>query len=252
MLIDTCTATLPDVTCIPTQIVADVFFTGDDPVGFADILRQALLMWPFNITGLLGIGNLEVTEGPTNRETPIPTPSPSRASGTIDGITGGEDRSIDGGNSVNPGAFVAAGLAALVLVIVGLFVIRRRRQSDDVMSKHRELQNDDEGGMTTDDDDTLQNVTVASPPRKSYIVGENDSLQSWNSRKAKDGQEVFIASTQFQHSPHHECSSPNCEACEIKRQQGTRFVLADSSSDHNEYMMSQSTRNYEQNDTVDL
>jgi len=215
-------------------------------------------MWPFNIPGFLGFGNLVVSEGsdPPSIVTSTPTVSPGD-DGDRDGDAIGIDKDTSPeGSSVNPGAFVAAGVAALTLVILALFVARRRRNSDESLSKHRELADDDDGDMSTDDE-TMQNVTAVTPPRKSYIVGENESLQSWGSREVgEDGQEVFVANVSaldYRHSPHHMCSSPNCEMCEQKRQEGTRFVMADSGMDqHASFVPSESARQYEHEDTVDL
>jgi len=259
----TCTTQVPDSVCIPTDIDAELFHNGPAPQGFAEQIRQAILMWPFSIPGLLGIGSLEVTEVPDDGSTPAPVtpapvtaPTPAPIAGSP--VVGIQDRAPSGGDSVNPGAFVAAGVAGLILIIVALFVVRRRRNSDESLSKHRELGDDeDDGGLATDEDDeTMQNVTIDStPPRKSYVVGEDESLRSWDSRHAgADGQEVYVASPamDFQHSPHHECSSPTCEACEKKRQQGTKFVMADSGIDTPTYLPAESDRNYEQEDTVDL
>ena len=216
-------------------------------------------MWIFDIPGLLGFGNIAVTDPDANGDgngnggsaTTPPTKPPTDDNGAI--VRGTTDELSPKDDKLNPGAFVAIGVASLILIFVALFVCRRRRRSsDDSLSKHRELPDDedDEGGMTTDDDETMQ----ASPPRKSYVVGENESLQSWTSRQPGDGQEVYMAAaaTDYQHSPHHECSSPNCEACEKKRQQGTRFVMADPGIEAPTYLPADSARQYEQDDTVDL
>lgn len=219
-------------------------------------------MWPFDIPGLLGIGNLVFTEGPKTSSTltssPTVSPGDNGDRDRDNTVAAASGNTSPEGNSVNPGAFVAAGVAALTLVILALFVVRRRRSSDESLSKHRELADDDDGGMSTDDE-TMQNVTAETetPPRKSYIVGENESLQSWDSRRTgMDGQEVYVANVaamDYRHSPHHMCSSPNCEMCEQKRQQGTRFVMADSGMDgHASFIPSESARQYEHEDTVDL
>ena len=234
-----------------------LYYSGDSPEGFEELIRQAFLMWPFDISGLLGFGNLQVTEG-SDSLTSSPTASPGDGNGTRgDSGVNGINAASPEGSSVNPGAFVAAGLAALTLALLALFVARRRRYSDESLSKHRELADDEDAGLTTDDDDTLQN-TAAVPQRKSYVVGEGDSIQSWDSgRNGNDGQEVYAAPSpvmDLHHSPHHMCSSPNCEVCEQKRQQGTRFVMADSSMDqHSSYIHSEENdRDYEHDDTVDL
>ena len=212
-------------------------------------------MQPFNVTGLLGLGNLVVTEG-TGTLTSSPTASPGEGDGNRDPGVSSINASAED-KSVNPGAFVAAALAGLTLVFLALFVAKRRRDSDESLSKHRELQDDEDLGLTTDDDDTLQN-REAIPPRKSYVVGEGESVQSWDSQLVPDhdGQEVYAASPvmDYQHSPHHMCSSPNCELCEQKRQQGTRFIMADSGKDqHMSFIPSEENdRDYEHDDTVDL
>jgi len=238
-----------------TVVVSSV--NGPPDEGFPDRLRQAILMWPFDIPGFLGFGgNLVVTEGNGSNSTSTPTASPE-GDGTRGGVAGIEDDTQPEGKNVNPGAFVAAGVAALTLIIVAMFVVRRRRNSDESLSKHRELaDDDDEGGLTTDDDDTaIHASTVVTLPQKSYVIGEeNDSLRSWND-PGGDGQEVFVP--EYQHAPDHMCSSPNCEACEIKRRQGTTFVMADSSlgQEHatfESFSPEDSVRQYEHDDTVDL
>lgn len=245
---------MADSLCVPTIIRSDVFYNGDAPVGFEDLIRQAILMQSFNVSGLRGLGNLIVTEG---SGASAPAAAPGDEDGNRDpGVSSINSAADD--KSVNPGAFVAAGLAGLTLVLLALFVARRRRYSDESLSKHRELQEDEDLGLTTDDDDTLQQREVI-PQRKSYVVGEADSVQSWDSRKSpgNDGQEVYAASSpvvDYQHSPHHMCSSPNCELCEQKRQQGTRFIMADSGNDqHVSFIPSEENdRDYEHDDTVDL
>ena len=185
-----------------------------------------------------------------------PTPGPVNRQASPVAVSGIQN-SQSNGSSVNPGAFVAAAVAVLTLVLVSLFVVRRHRNSSaDSQSKHREFTDDeDDLGHETDENTAM---SPAGPVRKSYVVSDNSLEDSFYSgRSGGEGQEIYKAvdrsrqQRDFRYEPHDECSSPNCEACEMKRRSGTKFVAADTGI---QSLITQDLppREYEADDTVSL
>jgi hypothetical protein len=247
-----------------------LYYNGNEPNDFPVALRQALLYWNWNISGFLGFGDISITTtsnstagGGSSSPAPAPTPIAPRAMGpTVSGI----QKSEKSKSRVNPTAPIVASLAAVILIVVATFVVRRRKQnSDDSISKHRELVDDDgdglDPGMETDidpgmetDEYTADYASARTPP-KSYVVGDGDSTFE----ESHQGQEVFAASLEqhqeyedFRQAPHHQCSSPNCDACEAKRQQGIKFVTAETGFEHAPHLPPNATRDYDAEDTVSL
>jgi hypothetical protein len=280
-----------NVECVPSIIGTNLYYYGDEPTTFGEQLRQAILIWNFDINGLLGFGEVQVeevaspepavnepdnnsttsnntstnttTEPPPAASVSSPTPGPrtraSPPSGTVSGIQNNESRD----RSVNPGAFVAAAVAALTLMLVAVFVAKRQRdRSTDSISKHREFHDDEDNdsdlGNETDDNTAVTPIpamTPQSPPpqqRLAYIVGDDES---WNTgRSSAMGQEILASSALtelLQHGPHVTCSSPNCEVCELKRQMGTKFVASSAAMD-SPPREELPPRRYEAEDTVSL
>jgi hypothetical protein len=185
------------------MFTSEVFYYGDEPVGFGDKLVQAILYEQFNIPGLQSFEDVQVTEddsgdepnsgaapapGPTDRELP-PTAPPT------------EESTQRSENGPNPGAFVAVAAAALTVVLLALFVVRRRRDAalTDSQAKHLEFTDDvddDVGGETGDDNSA--NTSLPPPARKSYILSDQSLDDSWNSagRRVNEGQEVYTTSRQ--------------------------------------------------------
>lgn len=270
-----CTQTQANVNCVPVIIKSDLYYLGAAPVQFGGKLRQALLSANFSIDGLLSVGDLQVQQsagGTPGKATSVgsPTPAPGSNRGTptpvaVSGIQGTTPN--NGGSQANAGAFVAASVAALTLVLVALFVVRRHRNnmSDSVGSKHREL-TDDEGDLENETDDISGISPPRSTPRKAYVVSDASLDESWNSNYVRSptveiGQEVYLP-TQNRNSqammqprnyllePHHECASPDCPTCGMARQYGTTtFIPTDDSEAHTHDMP---VRNYSAKDTVDL
>lgn len=206
-----------------------VYYGGPEPIGYGSLLRKALLFQDFSsVTGLKGFGSMKLEN--LGNET--------SSGDTGDDSTSQSRGSPSSGNNLNPVAFVAAAVAALVVVLLALFFIRRRRQrSSDSVSKHRELTDDeDDLGFDTDGE-------AATPPRKSYILGEDDDTNYSLPRPESTAR----------HGPDEECSSPTCEICEARRQSGTRFLVAENGVEQiNSRLPRDSYRNYQANDTVDL
>jgi hypothetical protein len=280
-----------NVECVPSIIGTNLYYFGDEPTTFGEQLRQAILIWTFDIDGLLGFGEVQVEEvappepavnepdtnsttsngtGTTAEPPPAasesaPTPGPrTRASPpvtTVAGIQNNESRD----RSVNPGAFVAAAMAALALMLVAVFVAKRQRdRSTDSISKHREFHDDEDNdsdlGNETDDNTAMTPIpatTPQSPPppqqRLAYIVGDDESWNTGLSSSAM-GQEMLASpalTELLQHGPHVTCSSPNCEVCELKRQGGTKFVASSAAMD-SPSREELPPRRYEAEDTVSL
>jgi hypothetical protein len=204
------------------------------------------------------------TEPPAASES-APTPGPrTRASPPVGTVAAGIQNNASRDRSVNPGAFVAAAVAALTLMLVAVFVAKRQRdRSTDSISKHREFHDDEDNdsdlGNETDDNTAMTPIpaTPQSPPpppqqRLAYIVGDDES---WNTaRSSAVGQEILASpalTELLQHGPHVTCSSPNCDVCELKRQMGTKFVASNAAMD-SPPREELPPRRYEAEDTVSL
>lgn len=268
-----CTPTGANSVCFPSQFQTDLYFFGDVPESFGDQLKQAILFWDFNIDELLGFGDVQVTEtvvdtgddeedgdvADEDEDGGTPTPGPgTRDVSPVDGTVTGIDRSEGSSNRANPGAFVAAAVAFLTLVLVALFIVKRHRYhvSSDSISKHLELTDDDiDMGNETDDNTAM---TPMPPPLPDvYVVGDDES---YIANRSSDGHEVYRASLSnhpgfsdiVHHGPNEQCSSPNCQACEAQRQSGTRFVGANAGTESPVSNSDLKPREYEADDTVSL
>ncbi len=202
-----------------------VYYGGPEPIGYGSLLKKALLYQDFSsVTGLKGFGSMKL-ENVSSGDPP--------SEDSVDSTS----RSSPSGNNLNPVAFVSAAVAALVVVLLALFFIRRRRRSSDSVSKHRELTDDeDDLGFETDGE-------AVTPPRKSYVLGEDDDT-TYNLPRPE---------STARHGPDEECSSPTCEICEARRQSGTRFLIAENGVEQiNSRLPRDSYRNYQADDTVDL
>jgi hypothetical protein len=244
-----CTQASGNGTCVPCMFDSEVYYFGEEPVGFDDKLIQALLFWQFDIPGLQSFEEVQVTQGDS---APEPDASTSPVPGPTDrGITpptpvSAIETSQNSKNGPNPGAFVAVAAAALTLILVAVFVVRRRRdaRSTDSQSKHVEFTDDfggDVGGDVGEEtgDDNSAHSPVPPPPRKSYIVGDQSLDDSWNStgrRTLNQGQEVY--------------SPPAPESITRRQLSETKFVVADVGLDPT--LTDLPRRFYETDDTVNL
>ena len=230
-------------TCVPCMFTSQVFYYGEQPVGFGDKLLQAILYEEFDIPGLQSFEDVQVNEedsvdgpnadptqapGSTDRGLPTPTTSPVEAT----------TRSST--NGPNPGAFVAVAAAALTVILLAMFIVRRRRDTTVTGSqaKHLEFTDDfeeDVGGETGDDNSAVS--PIPPPPRRSYILSDHSFDDSWNStgqRLADEGQEVYNAS----------------DAMMRRQQSQTRFLTTEVGLDPT--LMDLPKREYETDDTVNL
>lgn len=143
---------------------------------------------------------------------------------------------------------------------------------DDSMTasqmKHRQM-TDDEDDIEHDiavapDAQLSANITVLSAdnPRVAHIVGEpNSVISTWSDNYTDVGSEDDHASESGNedvfafHAKEEWCSSPNCELCEMKRQQGLRFVRTTTkSSDEGSgnVAITNDNRDYPAQDTIEL
>jgi hypothetical protein len=275
------TCTNSDGDCIPVISESSLYFYGDEPQDFSEILRQSMLFWDWsNIPGFQGFADVLVTleesdtdngdngtEGTSSPISSAPQTAAPVSSPTDRGIPAAEIQEEDNKstNGVNPGAPVAAAVAALILILVAMFVVRSRKAEGSIASslKHRELIEYEEDHVTDLGMETDSNQ--GTPVRKSYVVGD-ESVGSWGTGPPAEGQEVYAASLRnenennytydkaidyFPHGPHHECSSPNCITCETRRQAGTRFVVADTGVSIRQLQVD-GPRDYETGNTVEL
>ena len=218
------------------MFTSEVFFNGEEPVGFDEKLRQAMLFTDFDIPGLRSFANVEVSanedQGAAEPE-PTPAPIPAPTSETAVETT---QRSRNG---PSPGVSVAVTVSLLALVLAAIFVVRRHREStsSDSLSKHIEFTDDfpDDAGAETADDNSA-NSPIPSPP-KSYVVSDQSFDESWNAtgrRISHEGQEVYANTPSFaRNHDYHE----------------TSFVEADGPDPR---LMNLPRRFYEADDTVNL
>jgi hypothetical protein len=216
------------------MFTSGVYFFGEEPVGFDEKLRQAMLFTDFDIPGLQSFASVEVSESVDEGDAePEPAPVASPPTETAVETT---QRSRNG---PSPGVSVAVAVSLLALVLAALFVVRRHREgsSSDSLSKHIEFTDDfpDDAGAETADDNSAN--TPIPPPQKSYVVSDQSLDESWNAasrRSAYDGQEVYVSNP----------SSPR-----NRSHPETTFVEADGPDPR---LMNLPRRFYESADTVNL
>jgi hypothetical protein len=204
----------------------------------------------------LGFSNVNVNEGGDGGVTSDEgdnvtlgnnTAAPDGDRGGIDAVQGGQAPDDDD-NKVNPGAFVAAGLAALILVLVALFVTRRRRSTSE--EEALKLQN-----LTDDEDMEAETNSLRSglhsglysdsnsPARKSYVV-EDASEGEWTKDPDNEGREVDYVTTFRDSQAYSTAPSWN--------QGSTRFIVTDSAVEPLALIPDVSDRHYVAEDTVNL
>jgi hypothetical protein len=236
-----CTQSSENSTCVPSIFGSEVYYFGDEPVGFDESLRQALLFSTFDIEGLQNFADIEVTPvdsvGDSN---PAPAPGPSDR-----GVTPTDTNSVEttqqSKNGPSPGVSVAVAVSVLALVLAAVFVARRQRgaRSVDSQSKHIEFTDDfhDDVGAETADDNSA-NSPIPPAPQKSYILSDQSFDDSWNTsarRSTNEGQEVYAASI--------------TSSARQRQKPQTTFVEADGPDPR---LMNLPKRFYEAEDTVNL
>jgi hypothetical protein len=177
---------------------------------------------------------------------------------TVTGI-GVEETSTDKGLSA--GGLVGIVLGALILLLfMLLFAARRRRRDDDDRSlKHQKLED------LADDMEVATNSTGSMSPRRTHVVGEDDSMMSgWTgytperSGERKKNPYYFnqgmdhSLSEQYSNQDVHLCSSATCEQCELRRQAGLQFVPTGMPNHTNTPYPGDASRDYVATDTVQL
>lgn len=181
------------------MFTSEVYFYGEEPVGFDEKLRQAMLFTDFDIPGLQNFADVEVTANVEEGEAePASAPAADRA--TPPTTTTEIETTQRSKNGPSPGVSVAVAVSVLALVLAALFVVRRHREakSSDSLSKHIEFTDDfpiDAGAETADDNSA--NSPIPSP-QKSYVVSDQSLDESWNAtspRSAHEGQEVFAGTS---------------------------------------------------------
>lgn len=203
--IESCSETPANATCVPSMFASELYFYGDEPVGFDEKLRQALLFTDFDIPGLQNFADVQVSSnadedaaGP--EPAPVAQPSDRAAPPTSpDAI----EATQESRNGPSPGVAVAITVSVLALVLAALFVVRRHREakSSDSLSKHIEFTDDfaDDAGAETADDNSAFSP-IQPPPQKSYVLSDQSLDESWNApsrRSSQQGQEVYAAQTSF-------------------------------------------------------
>jgi hypothetical protein len=235
-----CSQSSENTTCVPSLFNSEVFYFGQEPVGFGETLRQALLFTTFDIDGLQNIMDIEVTSADSEDDsnpTPVPGPTDREVSPTNSSSIEATQRSKNG---PSPGVSVAVTVAVLSLVLAALFVVRRHRgaRSTDSQSKHIEFTDDlhDDVGAETADDNSAN--SPIPPPPQSYILSDQSFDESWNTsarRSANESQEVYDASI--------------ASSARRRQQPQTTFIQADGPDPR---LMNLPKRFYEAEDTVNL
>jgi hypothetical protein len=254
----TCTQAVADSKCIPVQFCATIFYNGVGPPESGGLLRQALFLLPAgSITDFQGWGEIELI---VSTKQPPSEPGNNTTAPTDQGnapvTDSDESKGLEPGRTPNSIAFVAAAAASLGVILAALFLIRRRRkETDENVTKIRELTDDeDDLGIETNDDSVVNGRTPSSyvvgratvAPKMAYVLNDEFSTQD----SANDPPTVYRSA--HRHGPYETCNSPTCEICAVRRENGTRFIAADSFHETSRTMSSQRKRNYKTDDTVQL
>jgi hypothetical protein len=278
--LDTCTAGLDaasNLSCFAALIGTDVYYFGDEPIGFEALLQAAIAAGGnFGVSGLVGISGTGVTadtvvvpadgepsDDLTQMDTDDNVPAGAQAP-TDDGEIGGGD----GNNFV--GTAIGVSAAGLAVVLLVLLVAGRRRRSGTSKAEgieHRQLTADEDDdpdmyarevgpdayfGATDDssydypDDEGSESVII-------WDGDEEDGIQAIYSEPAGEN---ILTPEQREALENHSCSSPSCRICEMKNQEGVgvTFVQATTprSFDFPTTLSPDARRNYVSEDTVDL
>jgi hypothetical protein len=178
----------------------------------------------------------------------VVTPS---GSGNINNVVRDSNTVDDEGLNAGGAVAIAAGCLALLLLL--LLLVRRRRDSDEV--SHLKLE--DEGEATFIHELDSQPSNEYSSPRKTHVVGEEDSIFSGWTGYPKDGDfndddsEGVEGILGKRHGDVHACASATCEVCEQKRRQGLQFIPT-GSPPRPVGLPSDAARDYIADDTVEL
>lgn len=165
--------------CLPLNITSSVAYYGDEPVDLSSTIRRALLFWSFDdIPGWRGFSNVGYTLTEDGGSSGGDGSDGRDGNGTS---TDGGDRgisSVQGGNQntsnndTNPGAFVAAGVAALILIVLAIFIIQRRNKKNleqvNESMKHIQMTDDEE------DEHLVAHERSMEKTHLSYINDDND------------------------------------------------------------------------------
>lgn len=199
-ILESCSVIPENTTCVPSVFTSQVFYNGEEPVGFAEKLRQAMLFTDFDIPGLQNFAAVEVSEsvdeGAAEPE-PAPAGQPTDRAAPPTTVSAVETTQRSR-NGPSPGVSVAVTVSLLALVLAAIFVVRRHREakSSDSLSKHIEFTDDfpDDAGAETADDNSANSPLPS--PQKSYIVSDQSFDESWNAtarRSAYEGEEVYAS-----------------------------------------------------------
>ena len=260
--------------CIELDVLAQIFHeAGADTSTFGQQLYDALVEACDDIKDLPAVVDtfdpcqtIVISSGGAVIIDGVPSAAPSEDPDGIVGIVAGT-RGSGGGDSFSAygtSAIVIAGV--LVLLFFALFV--RRRNRDSYSMKHHSL--DDDGEVLEDDtffDGASSPGSVLfdpnATPRKSHIVGEEDSIFSgWtgydmagrNLDDSYDGPRRGGPRGVDEHAMTqdvHRCASATCEICELRRQAGIQF-LPTMPSHSGDSVPENATRVYETRDTIAL
>lgn len=140
-------------------MTTNIAYYGDEPTSFPETLERSLLFWDWDeIVGYRGFGDVGVLETESGDE---PSGESNSTNTTTDGgdVSGVERGASQDPEGVNPGAFVAIGVAAVTLLLVGVFVMQRRTNNTNTKG----MVGADRAVQLTDDevdDDLNRNITM--------------------------------------------------------------------------------------------
>lgn len=147
------------VDCVALNVTTNIAYYGDEPTSFPETLERSLLFWDWDeIVGYRGFGDVGVLETESGDE---PSGESNSTNTTTDGgdVSGVERGASQDPEGVNPGAFVAIGVAAVTLLLVGVFVMQRRTNNTNTKG----MVGADRAVQLTDDevdDDLNRNITM--------------------------------------------------------------------------------------------
>ena len=265
--------------CVSPSFPYSVFSYGPEIDGTAfntqllDLIRARITS--SNIQGLLGIAvagsGVTTGGGGTGVVVPeVPEPTQAPVDGEVDtnrtvvGVQGPGGEPIES-DDPNYGLIVGATAGALFVSLLALLLFRRkseqRNESEATRAlKHRQF-TEDEDDMHSGRGDTEDGM---SKPPIARVINDSDdgTIETSYVSSNRSGQRPVALPVPFDKDEihalslaeieAHECSSPNCEICEAKRQRGAIHFVRASVDSLNGAVRSLPSRQYVSNDTVEL
>jgi hypothetical protein len=249
---------------VGVDVDVDMYHTGGNTYGFGDLLVQNILDQCAGMKALEGVADM--LNPCANFGIKRNTPHDADDIGADDNgaVAGAQAQQTSDDEGLGAGGFVSVAAGGLLIVLTLLLFVRHRR-SDEYPLKHHQLEDMD------DDDTYLKDIDGQSDPsspgsvygnRRSYIIGDEDTIMSGWTGYTKDGGDDNVL---LQKRPPyqngglgglygsqnvHKCSSALCDICERERQSGLQFIPSGMPSHTS--LPADFSREYLSSDTVEL